>query len=128
MGLFGRTHKMNKENTLEIIKTAPSIYGEDFYFECDDGWFKLLLDLSLELSRFKYLKITQLKEKFGSLRVYFTNVDYEANSSKLIEQIISKYENISTDICEVCGNPGKLINNHGWYKTVCEEHNKKNLK
>ena len=61
--------------------------------------------------------ISQVKEKFGSLRFYVesaTDIQYA---------YIEFAESLSSRTCEVCGSPGEQTNS-GWIKTVCETHSK----
>lgn len=65
------------------------------------------------------IQFTQIKEKFGGLRVY-TNYcnDY-------IDGVVNMAVGMSYKLCETCGNPGKKRGN-GWMYVACEEHaNKK---
>lgn len=89
---------------------------------CDDGWLQLIHDLIEELLAVGWNKqIKQIKEKFGGLRFYI------GNGSEEIFNIISKYESLSYETCEVCGEPGQNRNDcgwggRGWYKTMCDDH------
>ena len=67
-------------------------------------------------------ELCQVKEKFGGLRFYING------ASKECHDIISKYEKLSYETCERCGNPGKP-NDTGWITTLCDEcRNKQNNK
>jgi len=59
--------------------------------------------------------IVQVKEKFGSLRVY---VNY---SNEEIDNYIRFAESMSYRTCEKCGAPGERRND-GWIKTLCDNH------
>ena len=87
-------------------------------YECDKGWHDLI-DRTLELidsvSKPDNFTITQIKEKFGELRIYY----YPAND--MIDNIIEFAINESLTICEMCGKKGKLRYFYGWYKTLCNE-------
>lgn len=103
-----------------------------FGFECDDGWFDLIWEMSLkieeELSKQEgnftktkralrdeiSFKIVQVKEKFATLSVY------PNFASEEIFNIIHEYEKKSAEICENCGKPGK-IRNLGWMRTLCND-------
>lgn len=61
------------------------------------------------------IKVTQVKEKFGTLRFY-TNYYNEK-----IANFITFAEAISEITCEICGAPG-TINDGGWLKVRCNEH------
>lgn len=61
------------------------------------------------------VKIIQVKEKFGGLRVYTDHFHEE------IETVIIQVGNESFSICEECGAVGKLRGTT-WYRTLCEDH------
>jgi len=57
----------------------------------------------------------QIKEKFGSLRIY---ADGHYNVP-FVEGAISFAEHMSTKVCEKCGAPGTLRANN-WWRVSCE--------
>jgi hypothetical protein len=59
--------------------------------------------------------VTQIKEKFGTLRFYYHGGD------DYIRGLESMADSMSARICEDCGKPGK-IRSGGWVRTLCEEH------
>ena len=61
--------------------------------------------------------LDQVKEKFGTLRFYYTGGD------DVIDGMVRMAESMSGVTCEECGNPGKRIGG-GWVTTLCEEHAK----
>ena len=89
-----------------------------------DGWrigfgeFLLedLREACLKTNFLDKLRIIELKEKFGGLRIYTNGVPEEIN------EVIRKYEFISEYICMFCGNPNAFnINNGGWFMPICEK-------
>lgn len=75
---------MNLENTQKLLTTYPLLYRElrEWGFECGDGWFDLVWQLSAEIELAAYLEgipknpeawpsVRILKQKFGTLRVQF---------------------------------------------------------
>lgn len=93
-------------------------------FECDDGWFDLLKDLCEKLDALQLgpkFRVSQIKEKFGRLRVYVDGAPKEKRRE--LEKIISQAESRSATICEHCGKPGKTTRlNQGCYIiTLCTE-------
>lgn len=92
-------------------------------FECGDGWFDLvdrlcsLLQWDIDHNRQPQIEVTQVKEKFGSLRFY-TDVATDRQDG-----CISMAESMSSRICEVCGCPG-ATNTEGWLSTRCKKHRK----
>ena len=57
--------------------------------------------------------LDQVKEKFGTLRFYYTGGD------EYIAGLVSMAESMSAVTCETCGNPGTQTSG-GWIKTICE--------
>lgn len=80
------------------------------------GWASLVNRVFDKLETIKgSIKIVQVKEKWGGLRIY---TDY---SNKELDKVIYDAEKESLEICEVCGKPGKL-RGKTWYYTSCDEH------
>ena len=129
---------MNKENTKKLIEAFPLLYKDvnaplthslmAFGFECGDGWFQIIWDLSSKLEpmiqkyinefpdREYYPRALQVKEKYASLRFYMTS------STDEMEKEIRIAEERSEKTCMDCGKEGKVVSDHGWYITVCQEH------
>ena len=89
--------------------------------QVSDGWLPIIAELQEKLNTLP-LRVVQIKEKFGQLRVYVDwqekpTLDQSEAFLKAVE--IAQYRCSNT--CEVCGEPGKLIHN-GWYSTRCKEH------
>ena len=95
-------------------------------FECGDGWFQILNQLMGNIQHHLDWKnrdgevvpqvtLDQVKEKFGTLRFYYTGGD------DYIRGLVSMAESMSGVTCETCGNPGTSTRG-GWIKTVCKEH------
>lgn len=83
------------------------------------------------------LTFSQIKEKFGTLRVYYNFSDKYTKSEVehldqndilqtehrvigYIDGVIGMAENMSAETCEKCGREGKL-SGPGWIKCLCEE-------
>jgi hypothetical protein len=105
--------------------------------ECNNGWYELLSSVCWRISQherniedrkrifadrpeqieqeLKYfpVKFDQIKEKYGGLRVYFSDGD------DYVEGVIGMAEEYSYKVCEVCGSAGKP-NRGGWITTLCE--------
>lgn len=80
------------------------------------GWWGILINLVEFLRLIKPgFTVDQIKEKFGGLRFYDWGLPTEGRT------LIDWAESISYQICEVCGDHGKL-RNMGWMKTLCDEH------
>jgi hypothetical protein len=140
---------MNSKLELYLKEKYPKLYtdcGEDepftlFGFECNDGWFRIILWMSNYIQTYidqqneyakKYpdsylpvdqVKILQVKEKFATLRIY------TSGGNDRINAIISFVEYISGFICEYSGNTEDVgYNTKGWRKTSTVEftNDKKN--
>ncbi len=61
------------------------------------------------------LQITQIKEKFGTLRFY------TGPATDYVLGMIAFAETISRYTCEQCGKPGEL-RDLPWMQTLCNEH------
>lgn len=59
--------------------------------------------------------VTQVKEKFGTLRFYYEGGD------EYISGLVSMAESMSAVTCEKCGAPGKQRHG-GWIRTLCDTH------
>ena len=57
--------------------------------------------------------LDQVKEKFGTLRFYYTGGD------DYISGMVTMAESMSGVTCEECGNPGEQKGG-GWVRTICE--------
>lgn len=97
----------------------------DSFFEnmCDD----LIAALGNYINEFE---IIQLKEKYGSMRLYWNwkneNILIEEqihNLTNTIRDVISKYEAISYHTCVRCGKPSTDYTKP-WILPVCDECNK----
>ena len=122
---------MNEEHTEKLYKDFPNLYcGKDktlqeslmpFGFMCGDGWFKLIHNLSRRITKLDpegRVEAVEVKEKFGGLRFYINAAPKE------IHDLIQVAEDKSYHICEECGHKGKIRDDIGWYRTLCEQHYK----
>jgi hypothetical protein len=82
------------------------------------GW-KDIVQPVVDLCEQRGVKIAQIKEKFGSLRIYLDSVSHDDDINKAIEAAECK-----ADItCEKCGDIGKLRDDRSWLKTLCNSCN-----
>ena len=117
------------------VWTGEVISDYDYSFtELDsmpDGWRKsfgldMCKEIKEELLKYNALddyRITQIKEKYGSLRWYDTG--YPKDSK--IGDIIEKYEKLSEEVCINCGKPAKYYTK-GWISFICEDCKNKIIK
>lgn len=111
----------------------PETTDVGFEMSCDDGWKDIIMTACLEMHTYNIRKKThdlaynpvrveQIKEKFGSLRIYTTGGDNWTNG------VVDMAESMSKFICEVTGDRGahcrkgfnlktlseKIANQHGY--------------
>ena len=99
--------------------------------ECGNGWFGLLssalekiqfvCDLSTQAGTPVQLVASQIKEKFGTLRLYYSVEGTAPVVERVLEDIVSAAENESSRTCEDSGSRGDLCIRGGWYRTLCRE-------
>jgi len=122
---------MDQELAMKLFNDFPDLYRGCnkpmteplmcFGFECGDGWFQIIYDLSSDLMRISRTKgykppvVVQVKEKFGGLRFYIDGCNEEFYNR------IKKAEELSVITCEICGRKGKLRRG-GWIQTLCDKH------
>ena len=92
-----------------------------------DGWKDIVLDTDKMLA---YIdpdyEITQIKEKFGTLRYYYgTTREYGSIEYKIMDAIARAAEARSATICEICGKWGDLDDSQYYIRTLCKEHKRK---
>lgn len=96
--------------------------------ETDNGWYPLLASLFSELGALSKqhgatFTARQVKEKFGTLRVYFDcESDGDADAAVIAHLLVEVAQYLSGSLCEVCGNPAKTTSFQGWYRTLCPLH------
>lgn len=101
-----------------------------FGIECGPGWYEIIDLMLLRLSHLKCpsLKVSQIKEKFGILRVYLDYGDVNVNEEipRLANYIVAEAENASRRICEDCGCGDNSVKTEGRYLlTQCNSCRKK---
>jgi len=115
-GLMGDTSK------------GPKMPMTLFGIECDNGWYNLLDSLFYFLeyenthgSEDSPIELTQVKEKFGTLRVYYLGGRLESSA---VDDMINLAERLSAVTCEECGAPGEIDHTAGWLRCRCKAHEK----
>lgn len=132
------------------IESEHNIYKK-WWIECSGGWYQLIHDLCREITdRYAVdeisvdIVIQQIKEKFASLRFYYSYEDAPCpiqafdfledgisirfqppntggnekikNLRSDIAQIVRRYEEKSKTICEECGQAGNIRMDMPWKK------------
>ena len=97
------------------IIQSMNISREDAKLSVGPGWGKLLDEVYDRLEKFPDAYVAEVKEKWGTLRIYVYGVDEDTL------EFIDEIEERSGTICEVCGEPGKLRDG-GWIVCRCDKH------
>ena len=125
---------MRKELEQKLVKRFPTWFNVNgdarhsltpFGFQCDDGWYKILWRLCVDMEPLvadiekesgERFEVVQVKEKLGTLRFYVSH------HSDAINERIAEASKESSRTCEVCGQPGKQRKTGGGVRAVCDEH------
>jgi len=104
-----------------------------------DGWIPLLeqlmgwLQFQHDKNGYPQVVADRIKEKFGTLSFYYhvseNTTDHKwknERSADYLDGAISFAMNLSSYICERCGNPGELRRG-GWLKTRCDDCNDRDI-
>lgn len=106
----------------DLFGSAPHSPRETlmaFGFSCGPGWLPLIqgclanLRLIVEEDGLKDLRVIQVKEKYGQLRIY-TN-----KGNDRVWDLLLRAEAASGQICERCGGPSQVAWKGGWLTTLC---------
>lgn len=89
------------------------ISDEQLVAELNEEYEKVVLERTEEA--LKLPRFVQIKEKFGTLRLY---IDYGSEGDNMVTDYA---EAMSSVTCELCGNSGKTYR-IGWNQTLCNEH------
>jgi hypothetical protein len=120
----------------ELIEAFPDLFrspagtsgGAEAAPECGEGWRDLLgracirIRAALETHGGSF-RFTEIKEKYGTARLYWEGALPEEAEEKVDEAIDLAWA-CSAYTCEQCGQPGRLFNRSGWFATACDEHGK----
>lgn len=111
-----------------IISSYPFLFSKISHIETDKGWESIILSTckflhsqNSNINLPNQFYFSQIKEKFGSIRLYInsdTNSITTSNNS-YVNGFIHAMENISHYICESCGNPGTIQQFNNLLKCQC---------
>jgi len=107
---------MKDNNSTKLFTDFSQLYEDDFMhergFECKDGWFDLIYDLSSSLQKQENaseIRVSQVKQKMGHLVYRVKNLTDEIN------KIITQTQNKAKETCEMCGSDNSVLN-------MCKRH------
>jgi hypothetical protein len=113
-GLFRR-----KVGGRELTTGYPSV---------EDGWREIIETVSSSIAaavaecHTGEMTITQIKEKFGGLRIYTQSRGLPDEVIEKADDAIELAEARSECTCETCGAAGVIHDRAGWLTTRCEKH------
>lgn len=125
-----------------LLTKFPEHFKDHSDVSIGPGWVDLVEDLIYEVRDFlckhnmpyKNFTFTQVKEKFGGLRAYYSmeleSVDDSSNElddelDDKLYNLIWLYERKSYTVCENCAQPGSITKDKGWVLTLCDSCKKK---
>lgn len=105
----------------DLIVDHTGVFDSALYTDIGIGWLGLVRSFVEEaLPHDPSLEVLQLKEKWGSLRIW---CDTPVLAAKLAK---GKAEIKSASVCEVCGEPGYVRRpppgRMAWWRCRCDEH------
>jgi hypothetical protein len=88
------------------------------------GWLNVVIDFLNEARKLSpspgFIQITQIKKKFAGLRIYYQLKENNIDLHDKLDALVRKAESKADKICEVCGNPGKILEER--IMIACERH------
>ena len=119
---------MRAELNNRLIEQFPNLFSRSVYVECGDGWYELLHDcctaINKEVEQLRLtddefdgsvFSVTQIKEKYGTLRFYM------GPTNENMDKAITEAERLSAVTCEKCGKLGASLRGRSWLYTSCSE-------
>ena len=134
---------MKEELDKQLVEKYPKIFANRYKsmqetcmcwgFECHSGWYDLIDNLCGKIQHYldqqtidspfrkkkskqiEQVVADQVKEKYGTLCFYYSG------GNEYIRGLVDMVECLSYSTCESCGNPGKFINDAGWFKVRCDK-------
>lgn len=123
------------EKSAELVELFPKLFsGRWKSVGVGPGWYNIITELCYHIDSHVEWKqrqtfndcsdvvIEQIKEKYGTLRFYYSGGD------STVDSLVSLAESMSSYTCEECGKPGAQVSTGGWIKTLCDEHKNEYLK
>ena len=110
----------------ETFEPFRDMFKQSFGVSTNPGWYplveKLLLDFRALPQEDGMVRINQIKEKFGGLRVH-VEVSGSDDFKERVRDMIEQAEKEASRTCEFCSDPG-VLRTPGWTRVTCEKHSK----
>jgi hypothetical protein len=126
-------HQANRTWQSELVARHPRLFhipaggpeAAHGYPQCEEGWRDLLERacdrIETALAEGGAFNALQVKEKFATLRFYWSGDMTDAAKAKVDEAIALAVAR-SACTCEICGAEGRLFKRGGWLLTRCDDH------
>lgn len=114
--------------TREIVARNLELFSKNSFEICIlPGWAEIVENLLKELKKVlsgtsAKVQISEITEKFGTLRVYYCVERMSQMQRSLIGILMENAEKDSRTKCAVCGDHGKIDKSIGWISIRCERH------
>jgi hypothetical protein len=121
---------MTPELEAKLVERFPALFVGHTYplteslmafgCECGDGWYAIIenaceaIAKRCEEQEINGFAFVQIKEKFGTLRMYANGED------EYISEVIARAESQSGETCERCSDAGTRNTEGYWISTLCE--------
>lgn len=105
----------------------PQWFTSCFDYSPPHGWAQIVSDLCASIAAtlaneaHASIHVLQVKEKFGGLRFYFSSENMSVDTEDRIYRLITAAEGDSVKTCQDCAQSGKLRDDLGWIRTLCDE-------
>lgn len=105
MGKVHSDYDSYNQKIEQLEAKYSSILKLTYGFETSEGWFPILEEFFQKAIIFEgWFKVVQIKEKFGSLRIYIdTEDDMNKDDYELLQGLISEAEFKASRTCFDCG-------------------------
>jgi hypothetical protein len=105
----------------DLVEDFPGVFEEARYTDVGIGWLGLVRQFVEEaLPHDPVLEVIELKEKWGSLRIWAETSVLQARLAKGKAEIKSMF------VCEICGQAGFVRRpppgQYAWWRCLCDEH------
>ncbi len=93
-----------------------------------DGWRRVIEDLCRAIEQAVAdepageVVVYDMKEKYGSLQLHVSTAGLSGPAEDAVRLAVDLAEARSGHVCQVCGQTGRLWDNHGWFATLCDRH------
>lgn len=117
----------------ELKAKYPYMFeGHNIGIDLYDGWLPTISSacdavdklLGADKAGFHF---SQVKEKFGSARIYWESKILDEEVEKGITRLIDRAEEATETLCMVCGAPAEIKKYCGWFACLCDVHGRERL-